>query len=117
MKALLSAIALSSLAFAAYADSERGGFKGPDNYKFVTVAQALQLPDDTDVRVEGYLVRSLGDEKYELQDDTGVMIVEIDDDDWDGVEATPDTRVRIHGEIDKDRGETELEADNIQVAE
>ncbi len=117
MKALLSAIALSSLAFAAYADSERGGFKGPDNYKFVTVAQALQLPDDTDVRVGGYLVRSLGDEKYKLQDDTGVMIVEINDDDWDGIEASPDLRVRIHGEIDKDRGETELEADNIQVAE
>ncbi len=117
MKALLSAVALSSLAFTAYADSERGGFRGPDNYKVVTVAEALQLADDTDVKVEGYLVRSLGDEKYEFQDDTGTMIVEIDDDDWDGVEVTPDVRVRIHGEIDKDRRKTELDADGIRFAE
>lgn len=117
MKALLSAIALSSLAVAAYADSDRGGFKGPDNYQLVTVVEALTLSDDTDVRIEGYLVRSLGDEKYEFQDDSGVMIVEIDDDDWDGVEAHPELRVRIHGEIDKERRKTELEADGIQVAE
>lgn len=117
MKTLLSAVALSSLAFAAHADPDRGGYKGPDNYEVVTVTQALQLQDDANVRVEGYLVRSLGDEKYELQDDTGVMIVEIDDDDWDGVEANPDLRVRIHGEIDKDRRDTELDADGIQVVE
>ncbi len=67
--------------------------------------------------VEGYLLRTLGDEKYELQDDTGVMIVEIDADDWDGAEVTPDIRVRIHGEINKDRRKTELDAEGIQVAE
>jgi uncharacterized protein (TIGR00156 family) len=117
MKHSISVIALCGLAIAANADSKDGGFKGPDNFKLVTVAEALQLPDDAEVRVEGYIVKAVGDEKYELQDDSGTMIVEIDDDDWRGLEVTPAVMVQIHGEIDKEWRDTELDADGIRVVE
>lgn len=117
MKHSLSVIALCGLAVAAHADSKSGGFKGPDNFKLITVAEALEMPDDADVRVEGVIVKSLGDEKYEFRDDSGTMIVEIDNDDWNGLEATPDLRVQIHGEIDKEWQSTELDADGIRAAE
>ena len=41
MKHSISVIALCGLAVAASADSKDGGFKGPDNFKTVTVAETL----------------------------------------------------------------------------
>ena len=107
----LGALSLSGLAFG------QGGFTGPDNLRQVTVAEALELPDDTDVKVQGYIVRSLGDEKYEFRDDSATINVEIDDDDWHGVEATPDVLVEIVGEIDAERDGPELEADSVRLVQ
>jgi uncharacterized protein (TIGR00156 family) len=108
------AVSLASIAFAADAGAQ-GGFSGPDNLREVTVAEALELPDDTDVKVQGYIVRALGDEKYEFRDDSGTIVVEIDDDEWGGVEATPDMQVEIAGEIDQERSGNELEAETVRA--
>jgi uncharacterized protein (TIGR00156 family) len=99
----------------AVAGESRGGFTGPDNVQSVTVAEASNLPDDTDVRMEGRLVRSLGDEDYEFEDGTGSMTVEIDDDEWQGVEAGPETRVVLEGELDSEQSGMELDVDRVQV--
>lgn len=104
---------LGALSLAAHANAQ-GGFSGPDNLRVVTVAEALELPDDTHVKIQGRIVRSLGDEKYEFTDDSATIIVEIDDDDWGGLEATPDMQVEISGEIDEERNANELDADTIR---
>lgn len=109
-----AALSLAALATAADADAQGGGFSGPDNLQQVTVAEALQLPDDTNVKLQGYIVRALGDEKYEFRDDSGTIVVEIDDDDWGGVDATPDIQVELTGEIDAERNGNELEAETVQ---
>ncbi|MEX2490055.1 MAG: NirD/YgiW/YdeI family stress tolerance protein [Pseudomonadales bacterium] len=116
MKVLLIMIPLSlSLAWTA-ASHAQGGFIGPGGASLVTVAEARELPDDSNVILEGYLVRVLDDdEEYEFRDDTGTIVVEIDDDDWNGVEATPEDRIQILGEIDRDDGKVEFDADRIQV--
>src|SRR5690606_35257924 len=77
-------LAVLALAAAAVAGQASAGDDDPQNVRTVTAAEAANLPDDTRVRVEGRIVRSLGDEEYEFRDDTGTMRVEIDDDDWDG---------------------------------
>lgn len=92
-----------------------GGYTGPGDVKSVTVAEAANLPDDTDVRMEGHLVRSLGDEDYEFDDGTGTMIVEIDDDEWGGVEVGPETRVVLEGELDSEQSGMELDVDRVEV--
>jgi uncharacterized protein (TIGR00156 family) len=101
------------LAIAPDAEAQ-GGFAGPDNLKLVTVGEALALPDDTDVKLQGYIVRSVGDEGYEFKDDSGTIIVEIDDDDWGGLEITPDIRVEISGEIEQERNGAELDVDSVR---
>lgn len=115
MKTAVSILALCTIGFAA--NAQTGGFTGPDNRQLVTVAQVAELADDTDVKLVGYIAKSLGDEKYEFSDDSGVIVIEIDDDDWNGVEATPDVRVEIAGEVDKDRKSTEIEVDVIRIAD
>jgi uncharacterized protein (TIGR00156 family) len=107
------ALSVSALSLAAHAQGQ-GGFNGPDNLRVATVAEALELADDTHVKVQGQIVRSLGDEKYELTDGSATIVVEIDDDDWGGLEATPDMQVEITGEIDQERSGNELDADTIR---
>lgn len=109
-------LGLTIFSTAALADNH-GGFKGPDRTEQVSVAQALELGDDSQVRLTGVITESLGDEKYRFQDDSGTMIVEIDNDEWRGIEATPDTRLTIWGEIDKDWNETELDVDRVELAQ
>jgi uncharacterized protein (TIGR00156 family) len=113
----LSCAALCTVAVAAHADPQGGGFEGPDHYQTVTVAETAGLPDDAAVRLEGFVVKALGDEEYEFRDDTGTLVVEIDDDDCGGLEATPELRVQIHGEIDHERQQVELDVDGIRAVE
>lgn len=108
------AFSLGAIAFTADADAQQGGFIGPDNLRLVTVAEALELPDDSHVKVQGRIVRAIGDEKYEFTDDSATIVVEIDDDDWNGVEATPDLLVEVIGEIDRDWNGNELDVDSVR---
>ncbi len=112
MKYTIAALLLSAAALA-----QADGFKGPgDNPRPTTAAEAAGLPDDAEVTLSGYLVRSLGDERYEFRDDTGTLVVEIDDDDWQGVEVTPNDPVELTGEIDHEGQNVELDVDRIRLA-
>lgn len=113
----LPLIALSAVAVAAHADPRNGGFQGPDNYQLVTVAETAGLPDDSDVRLEGFIVKALGDEEYEFRDDTGTLVVEIDDEDWGGLEVSPELKVQLHGEIDQERQAVEIDVDGVRAVE
>ena len=53
----------------------------------------------------------------EFRDDTGTVVVEIDDDDWKGIEVFPETRVEIAAEVDQEGQTTELDVDSIRLAE
>lgn len=107
---------LGALLFTATALAQGGGgFTGPDNLRTVTTAEAATLADDAAVRLQGHLVRSLGDERYEFRDEAGTIVVEIDGEDWRGVEATPETRVELRGEVDKEWNRTEVDVDGVAL--
>lgn len=108
---ILCAGAISGAALA-----KDGGFTGPDDATPATAAQAAGLKDDTHVRMVGRLVRSLGDENYEFEDDTGMLVVEIDDEAWQGESFGPDVRVELIGELDSDGGKTELDVDRVRAS-
>ena len=113
----LPLIALCGFAAAAHADPGTSGFQGPDNFRPITVAEAAGLADDTPVRLEGFIVHALGDEKYEFRDDTGTLIAEIDDDDWRGVDVTPELRVQLRGEVELERQGVELDVDGVRAVD
>jgi len=82
----------------------------------MTIEQVQGLGDNAPVMVEGMITQALGDEKYTFQDPTGAtMVVEIDDDDWNGVKMNPEDMVIITGETDKNGNVTEIDVDTIAL--
>jgi len=102
--ALASALVFaSSAAFAVeQAPMVKGGFTGPNVVSHTTAKAALNAADDEAVVLTGYIINSLGNEEYTFKDATGEIIIEIDDEEWHGLKATPETKLVIHGEADKD---------------
>lgn len=100
MRYMLSLILVLILAFPAYA-----AFSGPGTAVGVnTVAQAKGASDDAPCVITGNIIMKVtgGDEKYIFKDSTGQITVEIDDELFVGRDITPDTKIRITGEVDKD---------------
>ncbi|WOE32380.1 MULTISPECIES: NirD/YgiW/YdeI family stress tolerance protein [unclassified Acinetobacter] len=71
-------------------------------HKKVTVNQALNMQDDSQVELKGYVVKSMGDEKYQFKDRTGSITVDIDDELWQGKPISAKTPVTLIGEVDVD---------------
>ncbi|MGV3345616.1 YgiW/YdeI family stress tolerance OB fold protein [Enterobacteriaceae bacterium LUAb1] len=92
----------------------QGGFKGPTP-GLSSVAQAKTLRDDTWVVLEGSIVKQVGHELYEFRDNSGTVYVDIDDKRWMGQSVTPDDKVRIEGEVDKDWNSVEIDVKNIRL--
>ena len=116
-KLFLTLCALGILAGVAQAQ-QAGGFAGPTAYSSppITVQQALNMADDSIVVLQGHIVNNLGDEKYTFQDATGIVVVEIDDEDWMGVTVTPADTVEILGEVDKEFiGRDKIDVKTIRV--
>lgn len=65
-----------------------------------TVASLSELRDESMVRLQGKITKALNDEKYEFTDATGTVIVEIDDEDWQGRTITNTDVITIVGELD-----------------
>ena len=82
-----------------------------------TVKQALSLKDDTKVQIKGYVVKSVGDEKYQFRDNTGTINVDIDDELWQGKPVNAKTPVTITGEVDidyKPAKRVEIDVDTVK---
>ena len=114
--AFVVALGLSANAFAAgfQGQANMGGFQGP-GLEPSSVAEALKLNDDTPVVLVGQIEKSLGDEKYLFKDATGSVTIEIDNDDWRGVNVTPKDTIVIQGEVDKDFFKTEIDVDSVAL--
>lgn len=111
-------IFLTLVALIASANMAKAQFEGPSANSLAptTVQNALQMNDDAKVVLEGNIVNSLGDEKYTFKDASGEVTVEIDDEDWRGVKVTPEDKVEISGEVDKDRYKpTKIDVDKVII--
>lgn len=96
----------------ALAQSAAGGFTGPSQAA-VSVAEAKKLSDDAPVVLRGRIEKSLGGEKYVFTDDTGSVTVEIDNEDWNGVNVNEKDTVELRGEVDKDFTSFEIDVDSV----
>lgn len=95
--------------------STRGGFITDDTSDFTTVLNAKRMGDNSYVRLKGKIVSKTGNEKYMFKDNTGTIQIEIDDDDWNGVQAGPKDLVIIEGELDKDWNDISIDVDTIKL--
>ncbi|MBQ8659984.1 MAG: YgiW/YdeI family stress tolerance OB fold protein [Alphaproteobacteria bacterium] len=96
-----------------------GGFKETrepelEAFEIISVEQAKNAKDDTFVVLQGYVDKSLGDERYLFRDETGTIQIEIEDKKFRGLTVYPDDFVQISGEVDKGLfSTTEIEVKNI----
>ncbi|AAN53045.1 NirD/YgiW/YdeI family stress tolerance protein [Shewanella oneidensis] len=94
----------------------QGGFQGPNVKQVIrSVVSANNASDDDKVELTGYIVSSIGDDDYIFRDATGDIKANIDDDLWHGYTVTPDTKVIIRGEVDKDWSKVTVDVENIQI--
>lgn len=113
----IALLGFSSLVFAqgGYVNDYASGYTGPSGtaVKLTTIKEASTLTDDTKVRLQGKLVKQISKDKYQLQDNTGSITVEIDQDKWRGQVVGPNDIVELYGEIDKDRRGIKIDVDII----
>lgn len=103
LSTLVTVLALPLLATSVSAKNKNKGFVFvPQEMAVETVADAKDKADDTIVVLQGYIAKSLGGDKYAFTDKTGEIIIEIDDDEFDGVSVTSGEMIEIMGEVDKD---------------
>ena len=126
MKAMLKVVVLtlSAMSLSAFAQHHgqpmTGGFSGPVTGGLNTVKQVLDagmFSDDTPVTLTGHITGSMGGEMYSFSDGTGTIPVDIDGDKWFGLQATPQTKVVIQGDIDKDFNQVKIDVDFIRPAQ
>ncbi|HAV9511217.1 TPA: YgiW/YdeI family stress tolerance OB fold protein [Escherichia coli] len=121
MIALLSGLPFTTLAQSSgFVSSDvqprAGGFNGPGMISSaISVAQAKTRRDDAKVVLEGNIVRQVGNELYEFRDNSGSIYVDIGDKYWVGQSVSPNDKVRIEGEIDKDWNSVEVDVNKITV--
>ncbi len=80
-------------------------------YTPANIATVKTMNDDSVVQVRGKIMRHLGGDRYELQDATGKIRVEIDD--YAPSQLVGRT-VTVYGEVDVSGRHVEIEADRIR---
>jgi uncharacterized protein (TIGR00156 family) len=90
-------------------------YTGPSARPSVTTAAAAaKAADDTQVVLEGTLARQISSDTYEFRDATGSVTAEIDAEDFPG-KMDGNTRVRLHGEVDRDLRSVEIDVKRIEI--
>ena len=78
-------------------------------------ADASKASDDTPVELTGYLVQSLGDEKYLFRDANSDVEIAIDNALWREMDVSSDSKVTLIGEVDDQWQGIEIEIDSMRL--
>jgi len=113
-KTVVAAMALFLVATGAFAQFEGPGTTVTRN---VTVKQILDNPmDDMLVVLRGRIVSKIAHEKYMFTDDTGQIVVDIDDEYLPyNRSITPKTTIEIAGDVDIDFMELEIDVKQVTI--
>ena len=113
MKKTLLVLVMALLPFAADA---RGGFSDGSMPAIMSVADVKNMRDDKAVVMKGQIEKHIKKDKYQFVDETGRIVVEIDGEDWRGVNVTPNDTVIIMGETDRDWfRDVQVDVDSVQI--
>jgi uncharacterized protein (TIGR00156 family) len=95
-----------------------GGFVGPDAGGEMSVKDVLASSyDDMRVILKGYITKRISHDKYLFTDNTGEILVEIDNRNMPAEQITPKTLLKIYGKVDKDYlpSRMEIEVRSVEV--
>lgn len=78
-----------------------------------TVTEVMSLPDNTPVIMRGYITKNMGNNIFVFEDDSGTIMLEIDEEDWNGNTVRVDDIVTIYGNVDKGTNYTEIDVNSV----
>ncbi len=78
-----------------------------------TVTEVVSLPDDTPVVMRGRITKNMGNNIFVFEDGSGTIMLEIDEEDWNGNTVRVDDIVTVYGNVDKGPNYTEVDVESI----
>lgn len=78
-----------------------GGFTG--DKRVTSVKNVAEMEEKESVIMRGYLLKQITENEYEFKDDSGKIIVEIEDTRWFGNYVGPQDLVEVRGIVDTHR--------------
>jgi len=78
-----------------------------------SVAEVINMPDNTPVVMLGRITKNMGEEMFVFEDSSGTIMMQIEEEDWNGRTVTADEVVTVYGHVDKNGNVTEIEVDSI----
>ncbi len=118
MKKLLAIIllGLSTSALAGFNDNS-SHLQQIELNQITTIKQAMSARDDAKVAITGYIIERIKnkDDEFIFRDESGKTIqIEIDNDVWNGLNISPQDKITIYGEVDKDFTKTTIDVKKIE---
>ena len=84
------------------------------NQPYWSVTEVVSLPDKSPVVMRGRITKNMGDEIYLFEDSSGTIMLEIDEEDWNGKTVRVDDIVTVYGNVDKGVNYTEIDVESIE---
>ena len=78
-----------------------------------SVTEVVDMPDNTPVVLLGRITKNMGNEMFVFEDASGTIMLEIDEEDWNGNTVRVDDVVTVYGHVDKKGNITEIEVDSV----
>ncbi len=100
----------------AQTNAYRGGFSGPGAVNVTKAADVEKAYDDALAVLEGNIIEQKGKDHYIFKDASGTVLVKIKQKHFYGASVTPQTRVRLSGEVDKESFErTKVDVKRLEI--
>ena len=77
-----------------------------------TITEVVSLPDNTPVVMRGRITKNMGN-IFVFEDGSGTIMLEIDEDSWNGNTVRVDDIVTVYGNVDKGSNYTEVDVNSI----
>ena len=78
-----------------------------------SVTEVIALPDNTPVVMRGRITKNMGNDIFVFEDASGTIMLEIDEESWNGNTVRVDDIVTVYGNVDKGTNYTEVDVNSI----
>jgi len=78
-----------------------------------SVTEVVSLPDNTPVVMRGRITKNMGNNIFVFEDASGTIMMEIDEESWNGNTVRVDDIVTVYGNVDKGSNYTEVDVESI----
>ncbi|MBO7644723.1 MAG: NirD/YgiW/YdeI family stress tolerance protein [Alphaproteobacteria bacterium] len=79
-----------------------------------SVMEVMSLPDNAPVAMRGRITQNMGDSVYIFEDSSGTIMMEIDEEDWNGNTVRVNDIVTVYGNVDKGDNYLEIDVNSVE---